>query len=395
MLRGEREPHETLSPRPQHASRQHGHPRLQRPAGEGGRGLPRRHREPDEEGGGDVPHRVARLPQRGQGQVPALPEPLPDRLHVGLLPPGHRRRVLDELRGGHSQAGADAVQPLHQPRVAGHEPAPEPGKARALGEGVEGEHVPGAGLERTGGRVPEVDLGVGLVAGQDHAVAAAALGRLLQEGGGGHRAGRVVGVVDPQDRRPLPDHPRHRAQVGQEVVLRQERERHHLAAGRVHPQGVDRVGRVRHQHRRARPAVQHGQGEVPDRLLGAVGRDHLALRIHLHPEPVPEPVRGRPAERAEPGGPGVAGNRGHGVDQRPPDEVRGGLARVPHSQVDDRPAPGLHLLPQPVQVREGIGREVPEVGPLGERRRRPPAGGVLVAAAHAAPTEARKAWSVR
>ena len=123
------------------------------------------------------------------------------------------------------------------------------------------------------------------------------------------------------------------------------------------PIGVDRVGRVRHQHHVARCRDHHRQVRQP--LLRAQRRNHLGLRVQLHPEPPVVIPRLRPPQSRN------ALRRRIAMRARLPDrldqlldDMAGRIhIRIAHAEIDDVHALGAILRLQPVGLGEDIGRQ--------------------------------------
>ena len=112
-------------------------------------------------------------------------------------------------------------------------------------------------LERRHRRLgAEVDLGVRLVGGEHEAVLARERRGPLVERERRGRAGRVVRVVEPQDRRPRCQVARgDRVEVGQEAGVLAQRQLEHLLAGEQRAALVDRVGGRGHRDAASPPST--------------------------------------------------------------------------------------------------------------------------------------------
>jgi hypothetical protein len=73
---------------------------------------------------------------------------------------------------------------------------------------------------------------------------------------------------------------------------------------------------------------------VEDRLLAAVGRDHLGIRIELDAEPALAPAGNGLPQLGQTLGEGVAGERLDALDERTPDQRIGLLPRIALAEVD-------------------------------------------------------------
>jgi hypothetical protein len=70
-----------------------------------------------------------------------------------------------------------------------------------------------------------------------------------------------------------------RLQLLEEVHLRRHAHMAHVGAGDDEAVGMDRIGRIRHQHGVA--GAHGGQRQVGETLLGADGDDGLGVRVQL------------------------------------------------------------------------------------------------------------------
>ena len=164
------------------------------------------------------------------------------------------------------------------------------------------------------------------------------------------RAGGVGGRAEQQHLRALGAR-RLELVDGDEVVLGlvgEHLDRH--AAGEPDRLGVGRPVRRRQQHLVAR--VEQGRERLVDRLLAAVGDQHLG-RLHLVAGVARGLRRDRLLERGQPAGRGVAVVRrvAAGRDRGLDDVRRRGEVRLPGTEADDRAAGGLERL------RLGVDRE--------------------------------------
>ncbi len=247
-------------------------------------------------------------------------------------------------------------------RIARHEPGAVPGHVGALAQGVQHDDVREvAELQRRGGRtVVEPDLAVGLVEREEEVVTAREVGGALEERERRDGAGRVVRVVEPQDRRAVPRVGAHAVELGQEVGSR-ERESPHVSSGEPGAALRDGVAGRRHHHeipsgRRIQRRLREGE----DRLLAAERGDQVGRRIEGDAEPPIDPADDRLTELRETRRARVRGRRDDRGLQRLADERRRLVARVAHAEVDQR-APGVHgLLLAPVELLERIRLDVPD-----------------------------------
>ena len=122
------------------------------------------------------------------------------------------------------------------------------------------------------------------------------LGQPLEEGKRRNRSGRVVGVVHPEESDPLPGLRLHRVDVGEEAVRFGQRQPHHLGAGETSAARRNRVSRIGDQHQVFRRSQVDDLRERIDRLLAAVGRHHLVLRVDRDAEALVAPLRDRAPE---------------------------------------------------------------------------------------------------
>ena len=178
----------------------------------------------------------------------------------------------------------------------------------------------------------------------------------LEELERGDRAGRIVRVVDPNDRRSLPRLGGNAVEIRQEGVLLEQGQIVELGAGEERAALVDRVaGLGREDKPLVALSVQHDLREVEDRLLAAVGRDHLGIGIELDAEAARAPGGNDRPQLGQSLGERVAHQRLDTVDERFADQRIGLLARVALAEVDQLDAlagePPLRLF----EADEGIG----------------------------------------
>jgi hypothetical protein len=164
------------------------------------------------------------------------------------------------------------------------------------------------------------------------------------------RGRRVVRVVQPQDRRALPDVRAHGVEVGEEAVGGAQRQLDDLLAGEHGPALVDGVGGLRHDDELA---AEH-LGEVEDRLLGAERRDDLRVRVQRRPEAAPHPAGDRSPQLRQPLGQRIRRQRRHRRGERLADERRRLLARLADAEVDYVDAVGLQPPPRLRQPHERV-----------------------------------------
>ena len=183
-----------------------------------------------------------------------------------------------------------------------------------------------------------------------------ALSELLVERKRRDGTGRVVRVVDPDDRGVGGN----RVEVGQEAVLAHERQRVHVRAGEeraalvdgIRGLAIDNDVLVRVEYLRERE----------DRLFRSVGWDDLRFRIDLDPETSSTPAGGGLAKLRQPGGERVGSTFRERVDERPPDHRVGRLVRIALAEVDHLDALREQFSARLLEANERVGRH------LGERR---------------------------
>ena len=215
---------------------------------------------------------------------------------VRLVAPGDDRGALDELLRRRPDGRAECLQRRDQRRIAGREAAAVAGHRAALRERVEDDHVGSVGeLQRRSRRLLEPELRVRLVGGDDEAVLPRETRELLVERERCGGAGRVVRIVDPEDREPRPRLVVDRVEVGQESVLLPQR---HGQRPRVREQRatlVDGIARVGVGHRVPRAVGVHDrEREAEDRLLASERGDDLGVRVERRPEAPLRPRRRSP-----------------------------------------------------------------------------------------------------
>ena len=146
-------------------------------------------------------------------------------------------------------------------------------------------------------------------------------------------------------------------QLAEEVEFGADRDMTHGGAGHDEAEGVDRIARVRHEHRVARRGDRLGQ--IGEPLLRAERDDDLALGIELDMEAAgviagtgaPQP--GDAARCRIAVGLGVL----HRLDQLGDDMRRGRPVGVAHAEVDDVAPLGARLRLQRIDFGEDIGRQ--------------------------------------
>ena len=170
--------------------------------------------------------------------------------------------------------------------VAHGHPYPPTGHVVGLGERVELDpHLACAFRLQEAGRPVRVEgyLRIRSVVEDRKPVAPGEGRRPLEEVDVGYGAGRVVGVVQPEQPGPSQYVLRHRVQVRQELVFLPQRQVVGLAAGEHRPYGVHRVAGVGHE--RHVSGIDEAEGDVADPLLGADEGQHLFLGVQLDAKP--------------------------------------------------------------------------------------------------------------
>ena len=194
----------------------------------------------------------------------------------------------------------------------------------------------------------EPELGVGLVAREQEAVLARKLGGPQEEVERGHRTGRVVRIVEPDDRGTLPGLLGNSLEIGQKAGL-VERQLLDLRAGERRAAVGDRItGLRRDDERPVAVAVDHHLGEQEDRLLRAVCRDDLRGWVEAHAEAPLAPAGDRLPQLWQSLRERVGRDLRQALGQRPADHRVGRLARIALAEVDQldarRREPALRLL---------------------------------------------------
>ena len=139
------------------------------------------------------------------------------------------------------------------------------------------------------------------------------------------------------------------------------------AARHQEAEGVDRIGRVRHQHDVARRGdrLRH----VGEAFLRAEGGDHLRLGIELHAEPARVIARLRAAQAGDAfrGGIAVGARLADRLDQLVEHVLRRGQVRVAHAEIDDVGAAGAGLGLELVDLLEDVRRQAPHAVKVAHR----------------------------
>jgi hypothetical protein len=216
---------------------------------------------------------------------------------VLLVGPRDDGRALDERLRRRPDSWTELLQGGDHTVVSGHEPGPISGHGRPLAERVEGDDVPASSFERRRRRLLEPELRVRLVRREQEVVRVRQLGQPVVEAARRGGSSRVVGVVDPDDRRLLPRLLADRREVGEEVVLRQQRHGGDTSVREQRTALVHRVGRIGDEHEvLAADGVDDDLCEREDRLLAAVRRDDLPVRVDVDTEAASEPGGDRRAQ---------------------------------------------------------------------------------------------------
>jgi hypothetical protein len=146
-------------------------------------------------------------------------------------------------------------------------------------------------------------------------------------------------------------------QLLEEVHIRRQTHMAHVRPGDDESVGMDRIGRIGHQHRVARP--HGGERQMRQPLLRADGDDRLAVRVQLNVET----GLGTSADRLAQTRNAARHRVAMGVltlrhlDQLVHDVLRGRLVGVAHAEVDDVLAPRSRLGLQLIDDVEDIGRQ--------------------------------------
>ena len=181
---------------------------------------------------------------------------------------------------------------------------------------------------------------------------------LLEEASGRDRAGRVVRIVDPQDRRAGPDVARYPVEIGQEHPVLFERRSHDLATGEARASLGDRIPRGRRDHHVLSPGrIEDELREREHDLLRPEDREDLRIGIHPGLEPSLDPCRDRVAELRQPGGPWVARHGFERIDEGVADERRRLLTGVTDAEVDQLAALPPRLCRASIELLEGVRRD--------------------------------------
>ncbi|CRI67327.1 hypothetical protein THIOKS1550019 [Thiocapsa sp. KS1] len=284
----------------------------------------------------DLAHAILRSLQRGDG------------------------RHLDRGEGAVVEIGFDACERGDQGPVAAHEADAPARHVVALGHGEEfdGDVLRARDLEDRGGTIAvENDVGIGDVVDHPDPVLGGDIDDLLEEVQLDALRRRIPRKVQDQHLGLRPGVLDGALELLEEVHIRRQSHMTHVGTGDDEPVGMDRVSRVRHQHRIPCPHGRERQMGKP--FLGADRDDRFAVRIQMDIEAIAVPVtdgatqpgdaaRDRIAMRV------LADRR---LDQLVDDMLRCRLVGVTHAEVDDVLAPCSRFGLQLVDDVEDIGRQ--------------------------------------
>jgi len=210
----------------------------------------------------------------------------------------------------------------------------------------------------------EHQIGVGEVVDDVDVVLARDLDDVVEEVEFHALRGRVAREIEQQHLRLRPRVADCVRELGEEVDARPDRHVADVGAGDHEAVGMDRVGRVRHQHDVA--VVDRRQREVGEALLGTDGDDRLRVRVDRDVVARLVPVADRAPQARDALRHRVAMRVAplRGLHQLVDDVLRRGLVRIAHAEIDDvlAPAPGSGL--QLAGDVEYIGREPLDPGEL-------------------------------
>ena len=264
--------------------------------------------------------------------------------------PGARSRV----RTVRLQRSDHLGRRRHKPRaVAGHR--------RPLAQGLEDDDAtPVRRLQCGRRRLAEPELGVRLV-GRDHKIMPRREAReLVVERQRRDRSGRVVRIVDPEDRRPVERRRRNRVEIWKKVVIPQQRHRLHIRPRKQRAAFVHRIRRLAVQHEPlVGPGIDEHLGQREDRLLRSVRRNDLRVGIEHDAEAACTPVRSGRAQLRQPLRERIRRALRHRRDEGLSDHRIGRLVRVALAEVDHPDAfgdePPARLLETDERIRRHRG----------------------------------------
>ena len=209
-------------------------------------------------------------------------------------------------------------------------------------------------LQRRRRRLVEPELRVRLVGRDDEVVPLGRLRELLVELERSDGAGRVVRIVDPHERDVVVE----LAEIREKAVLAPQRQRPHRRAREDRAALVDRIRRL--AERDDLPADVEHLGEGEDRLLRAVRRHDLRVRVDGDAEAPLEPARGGGAQLRQALRERIRRALGQRVDERLPDHRIGRLVRIALPEVDHvdagREQTPLLLLEPHERIRRHLGQ---------------------------------------
>ena len=192
------------------------------------------------------------------------------------------------------EVGLHPQQRVDERRVAHGGAEPPPRHIVRLGQRVELDahvHRPRRLHERRRDVAVERHLRVRRVVADRHVVALGEIDRLAEERLRRQPARRIVGVVEPQHRRPLRDLGGDRVQDGQPAALLRQRHEVRRAAREHRADRVDRIARIRHE--RDAPRVDEAQRHMADALFRADQGQDLFRGIEPQPKTALVPARQR------------------------------------------------------------------------------------------------------
>ena len=166
------------------------------------------------------------------------------------------------------------------------------------------------------------------------------------------RAGRVVRVVDPDERDVVVE----LREIRQEAVLAAQRQRLHPSSGEERAALVHRVRRLAERHHA--PAGSEHLGEREDRLLRAVGRHDLRVGVDRDAEAPLEPAGRRLAQLGQALREGIRRPFRQRLDERLPDQRVGRLVRIALAEVDHVHAGRQKPPPLLLEPRERVHRHL-------------------------------------
>ena len=169
--------------------------------------------------------------------------------------------------------------------------------------------------------------------------------------------GRIAGEVEHQHLGLGPGILDRLLQLLEEIHVRRQPHMTHVGPGDDEAVGMDRIGRIGHQHGVAR--AHGGERQMGQALLGTDGQDGLALGVQMHVEAIAIPVADGAAQTRNAARHRIAMRIRtlRGLDELVDDVLGRALVRVAHAEVDDVLAPGSRLGLQLIDDVEDIGRQ--------------------------------------